>query len=136
MIGSPPAPTVGPATILPVWFGCAPSAPHATSPKTPLHRGSFRVCDRRLTSGLLSLKLNNDPGGLWLGAESALSLLIRVLRGRDAVDVDPFVIGSSALVAAAALLILYMPKWNERLAYLAAICGVAVAIIFVLQALR
>ena len=51
-------------------------------------------------------------------------------------DVGPFVIGASALVAVAALLILYLPKWNERLAFLAAICAVAVAIIFVLQALR
>jgi hypothetical protein len=41
-----------------------------------------------------------------------------------------------ALLAAAAFLILSMPKFNECLAFLTVICGVAVAIIFVLQALR
>jgi hypothetical protein len=51
-------------------------------------------------------------------------------------EVDLFVMSALALLAVAAFLILSMPKFNERLAFLAAICGVAVAIIFVLQALR
>jgi hypothetical protein len=52
------------------------------------------------------------------------------------VDSDLFVIGALALLAVAAFLILSMPKVNERLAFLTAICGGAAAIIFVLQALR
>ena len=51
-------------------------------------------------------------------------------------EIDLFEMAALALVAAAAFLILSMPKFNERLAFLAAICGGAVAIIFVLQALR
>jgi predicted branched-subunit amino acid permease len=51
-------------------------------------------------------------------------------------EVDLFVIGALAFVAAAAFLILFMPKFNERLAFLTAMCGGAAAIIFVLQALR
>jgi predicted branched-subunit amino acid permease len=52
------------------------------------------------------------------------------------VDSDLFVIGALAFVAVAAFLILFMPKFNERLAFLTAICGGAAAIIFVLPALR
>ena len=41
-----------------------------------------------------------------------------------------------AFLAVAAFLIVTMPKFSERLAFLAAVCAGAIAIIFVLQALR
>jgi hypothetical protein len=53
-------------------------------------------------------------------------------------DLDPtpsFAFVASITVATA-LLIWYIPKWNVRLAFLVAICGMAIALIFVLRALR
>jgi hypothetical protein len=51
-------------------------------------------------------------------------------------DSDLFLMVALALVAVTAFLILSMRKFSERLAFLAAVCGGAVAIIFVLQAWR
>jgi hypothetical protein len=52
------------------------------------------------------------------------------------IDIDLLLMGGLAFLAVAAFLIVYLPKFSERLAFLAAVCAGAIAIIFVLQALR
>jgi hypothetical protein len=50
--------------------------------------------------------------------------------------IDLVLMGALAFLAVAAFLIVYLPKFSERLAFLAAVCAGTIAIIFVLQALR
>jgi hypothetical protein len=50
------------------------------------------------------------------------------------IDIDLVLMAALAFLAVAPFLIVYLPKFSARLAFLAAVC--AGAIIFVLQALR
>jgi hypothetical protein len=64
----------------------------------------------------------------------ALALVSMIVGGWMDLDPTPGFASVALITVVAALLIWYMPKWNMRLAFLVAICGMAIAVIFVLRA--
>jgi hypothetical protein len=66
----------------------------------------------------------------------ALALVSMIVRGWMDLDPTPSFAFVASITVTTALLIWYIPRWNMRLAFLVAICGMAIGVIFVLRALR